>query len=132
MPLEENRLLEKIRQGQLMVIDSHCRNGLIVCKKYHAEFAGPGAIVGGNIDLDCESVLPLGAFQLLEDLPSHEGRQIAYKIRRQWIRFLHQFTKTGSPDERVQKIKDQFEHFFDHETISHIPDAVFAMMVGGW
>ena len=44
---EPMSLLEQLQQGHLMIVDSQRRNGLILYKKYHAEFAGPGAAVGG-------------------------------------------------------------------------------------
>ena len=126
---EPMSLLEQLQQGHLMVVDSQRRNGLILYKKYHAEFAGPGAAVGGCIDLDCEGVLPVGSLLLLE--PSgHEDRQKSYLIRRQWIRLTHQFTDNKVPSRRAQMILNQFETYFDRDTIDQIPDDAFAKLVG--
>lgn len=126
---EPMSLLERIQQGHLMIVDSRRRNGLILYKKYHAEFAGPGAAVGGCIDLDCEGVLPVGSLLLLE--PSgHEERQKSYLIRRQWIRLTHQFTDNKVPSRRAQMILNQFETYFDRDTIAQIPDIAFAKLVG--
>ena len=126
---EPMSLLERIQQGHLMVVDSRRRNGLILYKKFHAEFAGPGAAVGGSIDMDCEGVLPVGSLLLLE--PSdHEDRQKAYLIRRQWIRLTHQFTDNKTPSKRAQMILNQFETYFDRDTIDQIPDIAFAKLVG--
>jgi hypothetical protein len=127
--MEVNSLLEKIRQGQLMMVDRRRRNGLILYKQYHAEFAGPGAAVGGNVDLDCQDVLPVGNLLLLEP-SNHEERQEAYKIRRQWIRLTNQFTESKVPLKRAQMILKQFESYFDQDTITRVPDEVFAMLVG--
>ncbi len=124
-----SNLLEKIQQGQLMMVDRRRRNGLILYKKYHAEFAGPGAAIGGQVDRDCQGVLPVGNLLLLE-LASHEERQESYKIRRQWIRLTHQFTENKLPTKRAQMILKQFETYFDEDTIARIPDEVFAMLVG--
>lgn len=122
-------LVARIRNGQLMIVDSRRRNGLILFKKYHAEFAGPGAAIGGCIDLDCEDVLPVGSLLLLE--PSdHEERQKSYLIRRQWIRLTHQFTDNKLPAKRAQMILNQFETYFDRDTIAQIPDTAFAKLVG--
>ncbi|MEM9220262.1 MAG: hypothetical protein AAGD25_38795 [Cyanobacteria bacterium P01_F01_bin.150] len=122
-------LLERIQQGHLMVVDSRRRNGLILYKKFHAEFAGPGAAVGGCIDMDCEGVLPVGSLLLLEPA-DHEDRQKAYLIRRQWIRLTHQFTDNKVPSKRAQMILNQFETYFDRDTIDQIPDMAFAKLVG--
>lgn len=122
-------LVSRIRNGQLMIVDSRRRNGLILYKRYHAEFAGPGAAIGGCIDLDCEDVLPVGNLLLLE--PSdHEERQKSYLIRRQWIRLTHQFTDNKVPAKRAQMILNQFETYFDRDTIAQIPDTAFAKLVG--
>ena len=126
---EADELLAEVKRGHLMMVDSKRRNGLILYKKYHAEFAGPGAAIGGCFDLDCERVLPVGNLLLLEP-STHEERQKAYLIRRQWIRLTHQFTDNKVPLKRAQMILNQFETYFDRDTIAQIPDNVFAMLVG--
>ncbi|MBD0343910.1 MAG: hypothetical protein ICV63_03570, partial [Coleofasciculus sp. Co-bin14] len=82
---EASRILEQLHDKQLLIINSQRRNGLILYKRYHAEFAGPGAAVGGLFDWDCQRVLPVGDLSLLQPKSSDE-RQRAYLIRRQWIR----------------------------------------------
>jgi len=52
---------------------------------------------------------------------SHE-RQKAYLIRRQWIRLIRQITEKPVPQQRVQKILEQFEQYFDSETVAQLPD----------
>ncbi|MEB3356139.1 MAG: hypothetical protein VKK04_05390 [Synechococcales bacterium] len=126
---ESEEILAQIRQGDLLIVDSRRRNGLILYKTYHAEFAGPGAAVGGGFDLDCQWVLPVGDLLLLAST-SHEDRQKAYLIRRQWIRLTHQFTDNAVSLKRAQMILNQFETYFDRATIAQIPDDAFAMMVG--
>lgn len=123
------KILERIRNGDLLLVSSRRRNGLILFKKYHAEFAGPGAAVGSRLDLDCERVYPVGSLSLLEP-QSHEERQKAYLIRRQWIRLTYQFTESATPLKRAQMILNQFETYFDRETIARVPDEAFASMVG--
>lgn len=123
------KILEHIRRGNLLIVSSRRRNGLILFKKYHAEFAGPGAAVGSLLDLDCEQVYPVGSLSLLEP-QSHEERQRAYLIRRQWIRLTYQFTDNKAPLKRAQMILNQFETYFDRETIARVPDEAFALMVG--
>jgi hypothetical protein len=122
-------ILEHLRSGQLLMVNSRRRNGLILLKQFHAEFAGPGAAVGSFFDEDCQRVISVGNLSLLFPT-SHEERQTAYKIRRQWIRLTEQFT--GKPEglQRAQGILNQFETYFDQETVSRIPDEAFAMLVG--
>ncbi len=131
-PSEEKNapeIVKILRSGQVLVVNSRRRNGLILYKGFHAEFAGPGAAVGSIHDLDCTSALSVGNLSLLSP-DSHEERQKAYLIRRQWIRLLKQITEKPLPQQRVQKILEQFEQYFDPETVAQLPDEAFALLVG--
>ncbi len=134
MPQEMDRanasdILTELQNGKLMIVNARRRNGLILYKDFHAEFAGPGSAVGGSFDMSCQRVLPVGNFSLLEP-ESDEDRQKAYLIRRQWIRFTKQVTDEPQPIQRAQKILTQFEAFFDAQTVSQMPDEAFAKLVG--
>jgi hypothetical protein len=126
---EAATILAHIHSGKLWMVNSRRRNGLILCKAFHAEFAGPGAAVGSFFDADCHRVIPVGNLSLLHP-QDHEGRQKAYLIRRQWIRLTQQFTDQSMPVQRAQMILNQFENYFDQETIARIPDEIFAQLVG--
>ncbi len=122
-------IVKMLHSGQVLVVNSRRRNGLILYKSFHAEFAGPGAAVGSIYDLDCKLALPVGNLSLLSP-DSHEERQKAYLIRRQWIRLMKQITEKPVPQQRVQKILEQFEQYFDPETVAQLPDEAFALLVG--
>ncbi len=122
-------LLALIRSGRLLIVNSRRRNGLILYKGHYAEFAGPGAIVGGIFDASCVQAIPVGDLSLL--YPSnYDERQKAYLIRRQWIRQTHQFTDKTVAFTRAESILSQFENYFDPETVAQLPDEAFAMLVG--
>ncbi|OUL18522.1 hypothetical protein [Nostoc sp. 106C] len=122
-------ILTLLHTGKVFIVNSRKRNGLILYKRYHAEFAGPGAAVGGEYDCDCQRALPIGNLSLLTP-ESYEERQKAYLIRRQWIRLIKQITENPVPQQRVQKILDQFEQYFPLETVANLPDVAFALLVG--
>jgi hypothetical protein len=122
-------ILASLHSGKVLIVNSRRRNGLIVFKRYHAEFAGPGAIVGGDYDRDCEFVMPIGNLSLLTP-ESYEDRQKAYLIRRQWVRLIKQITENSVPAQRVQKILEQFEQYFPTEMVAALPDVAFSMLVG--
>ncbi|MBW4634946.1 MAG: hypothetical protein KME30_24490 [Iphinoe sp. HA4291-MV1] len=122
-------LLTMLLSGKVFIVNSRRRNGLILFKRYHAEFAGPGAAVGGDYDRDCRGALPIGNLSLLNP-ESHEERQKAYLIRRQWIRLIKQITENPVPGQRIQKILDQFEQYFPPEMVAQLPDEAFALLVG--
>lgn len=124
-----SKLLKLVRSGQVLMVNSRRRNGLLLYKPHYAEFAGPGAVVGSVYDQDCEWVLPVGNLSLLSP-ESHEERQKAYLIRRQWIRLMKQITEKPVAGQRVQKILEQFEQYFDSETVAQVPDEAFARLVG--
>lgn len=122
-------ILTQINDGKLLVVNSRRRNGLIIYKRFHAEFAGPGAAVGSFFDLNCEGILPVGDLSLVHP-KDHAERQKAYLIRRQWIRLTQQFTDNPMPLQRAQLILNQFENYFGSDTIAQLPDNAFALLVG--
>ncbi|MGE5655481.1 MAG: hypothetical protein ACM37W_02485 [Actinomycetota bacterium] len=125
-PLE---ILALLNSGKLWAVDSRRRNGLILLKRFHAEFAGPGAAVGGSFDADCQQMIPVGDFCLVTP-QSPEERQKAYGIRRHWVRLTEQLTANPIPLQRAQMIVTQLEQYFDSETVAQLPDEALAYLVG--
>jgi len=127
--LQIDEVVEKIESGKLWVGNSRRRNGVMVLREFHAEFAGPGAAVGGDLDNDIVKLIPIGNLSLLEP-DSHEAHQNAIKIRLQWIRLTQNFTDQPSPDDRARMILEQFKTYFDQSTVDTVPDEAFALLVG--
>lgn len=123
------KILAQLQNKELLVVNPRRKNGLILYKKYHAEFAGPGAVVGSVFDEDVVKVIPVGSLSLLEPQNSEERIQ-SYLIRRQWIRLTKQITDNPIPVQRAQVILNQFENWFDAETAAKLPDEAFALLVG--
>lgn len=126
---DSSLLLAEINSDQLLMVDSRRRNGLILIKRFHAEFAGPGAAVGGAFDADSVEAIPVGDFCLVSP-QSPEERQKAFGIRRHWVRLTEQLTAKPAALERAQMILTQFEQYFDRETVAQIPDRALALLVG--
>ena len=114
------QLLSRLAAKELLIVNPRRKNGLIIYKKYHAEFVGPGAIVGGQFDLDATNILAVGNVSLVCPQDSQQRKQ-AYKMRRQWV---------PEPAQRAQVILNQFEHWFDADTVAALPDEAFALLVG--
>ncbi len=127
--LQVDELEKKLAGPHLWVVNSRRRNGLIVVREFHAEFAGPGAAVGGDLDSDIVKVIPIGKLSLLEP-DSHESQQNAIKIRLQWIRLTQNFTDQPSPDDRARMILEQFKTYFDQATVDSVSNEAFALLVG--
>ena len=126
---QPSQLLTQLNSGQLLIVDGSRRNGIIIYKRYYAEFAGPGAAVGGFFDVGARRILPVGDLQLVAP-EKYEQRQKAYLIRRHWIRLTEQLTENPVPIQRAQTLVTQFEHYFDSETVSEIPDEALSLLVG--
>lgn len=126
---DPDAILSCILSGNIWAVNSRRKNGLILYKPFYAEFAGPGAAVGGAYDQDCQQVIPVGNLSLIRP-ETREERQNAYLIRRQWIKLTQQFTDHSASLQRAQMILNQFETYFDQQTIARIPDEAFAMLVG--
>ncbi|MEM9272895.1 MAG: hypothetical protein AAGA80_08020 [Cyanobacteria bacterium P01_F01_bin.143] len=122
-------ILAQVRNKKLFIVNPRRKNGLIVYKKYHAEFIGPGAIVGGQFDINAIDVIFVGNLSLIEPHNSEERRR-AYKMRRQWVKLTKQITDNPIAIERAQVILNQFENWFDTETVENLPDEAFALLVG--
>ncbi|HHP7232139.1 MAG TPA: hypothetical protein ACFCUY_14930 [Xenococcaceae cyanobacterium] len=122
-------LLRRIQSQELLMVNPRRKNGVIIYKKYHAEFAGPGAIIGGQFDPDVTKIIPVGKLSLIKPQDS-EARRQAYKMRRQWVKLAKQITDNPLPEERAQVILNQFENWFDSATVSQISDEAFALLVG--
>lgn len=129
MDLSFDEILQQIQSQKLLIVNPRRKNGLIVYKPYHAEFVGPGAIVGGQFDLDATAITKVGQLSLIVPEKVEERLQ-AYKMRRQWVKLTKQITDNPVATERARVILNQFEHWFDAETVANLPDDAFALLVG--
>jgi hypothetical protein len=127
--LHSSDIIKELSKGKLLLVDSRRRNGLILIKHFHAEFAGPGAAVGGAFDVESQQAIPVGDFCLVYP-QSPQERQKAYGIRRHWVRLMEQLTAKPEALERAQMLLTQFEQYFDSETVARIPDRALALLIG--
>ncbi|MDJ0600042.1 MAG: hypothetical protein QNJ37_14520 [Crocosphaera sp.] len=128
-PDQIEEILRHLHHKKLLVINPRRKNGLILYKPYHAEFAGPGAAIGADFDYDVIDVLPVGKLSLTVPKTSQE-RINSYLIRRQWVKLAKQISDNTIAQQRAQVILNQFEHWFDLETATHLSDETFALLVG--
>lgn len=114
---------------QLLAVGEHKRSGLIICKTHHAEFAGPGAIVGSPVEQACVSIIAIGAPEIVPIVTPKE-RQTAYSRRIQWIRWLQKITEHADATQRAEKLFASFEEFFGAPALMALSDEVLALLVG--
>ncbi|WP_013325121.1 hypothetical protein [Gloeothece verrucosa] len=127
--LNIDNIIAQLHKKQLLVVNPRRKNGIILYKRYHAEFAGPGAVIGSVFDLDVVQVIPVGKLSLVTPQTPQEKIN-AYLIRRQWVRLTKQITDNPVPLQRAQVILNQFENWFDADTAAKLPDEAFALLVG--
>lgn len=128
--INSKTVLNYLQNGHLMAIAPESKGGLILCKRYHAELVGPGAAVGGILDVDCTQVITIGTI-FLNELRSYPESQQAYDTRQQWIHYLQDLVKFSDPLMRSQKILHLLDNFFHNEPgISRLPDDTLAMLAG--
>ena len=127
--MHEDSIVAQLRDKQLLVVNPKKKNGLIIYKKYHAEFAGPGAVIGSYFDVDVIGILPVGNLSLIAPQNPQE-RVSGYLLRRQWVMLIKKITQIKEPIKRAEAIVNQFRNWFDEETASQLPDEAFARLVG--
>ena len=123
-------VLTQLNSGQLLVVNSRRRNGLIIYKRFHAEFAGTRCRQSAASLMSIVSVLFRWVIFLWFIQKIRRSAKKLTLIRRQWIRLTQQLTDNPVPLQRAQMILNQFENYFGAETVAQLPDEAFALLVG--
>lgn len=126
---QPTEILNQLQSGQLLKITGGRGNAMIICHRYHAEIAGPGAAIGGAFDFDCKRVIPLGKISLVYP-ESRLERQQAYAVRQRWLGFTKQAMDSYVPLQRAHKILTLLYKYFDPQIIDKLPDEIIAQLVG--
>ncbi|NJK53224.1 MAG: hypothetical protein HC936_11215 [Leptolyngbyaceae cyanobacterium SU_3_3] len=87
----------------ILAISEQKKSGLILCKEFHAEFAGPGAAVGSLAEQNYQAVIAIGSPELLA-VSTLEDRRRAYGRRIQWGRWLHKIVEHPDPSLRAERL----------------------------
>lgn len=127
--INHTQLLTHLGSGQLLQLDSKRRGALIICKRHHAELAGPGSAIGGFFDLDCVRLIPIGDVALIYP-QSYPERQKAFLIRLRWMTRVQQVTAELTALKRAKLILDLLKKYFTSETVAKLPDEILAQLVG--
>ncbi|MGK7926836.1 MAG: hypothetical protein AB4290_16615 [Spirulina sp.] len=123
------QVLNNLRSGQLFFVKANKGGGVIVCHPHHAEILGPGAAVGGMLDLDCHRLIPLGKVALT--YPESLGqRQESFLIRQKWIGSAQKAIKHPVPLKRAYLMVMMMEKYFGRKTIAELSDEILANIVG--
>jgi hypothetical protein len=121
--------LDLFKSGQLLVLKSNCRGGLIIQKPFHADFVGPGAAVGGSFDIQCTSVYIVGEVEF--DVPaSYEERQQAFQTRIAYIQKLEEILSVSSSIHRACLMIQQLSLWLGVSHVRKIPLELIAQLGG--
>jgi hypothetical protein len=113
----------------LLAISEHKKSGLILCKDYHAEFAGPGAAVNCLVEPPYRAVIAIGSPELVP-MGNLDDRRRAYGRRIQWGRWLQKIVEHPEPMLRAEKLLAGFEEFFGRQVVVSLPSEVLALLAG--
>jgi hypothetical protein len=113
----------------LLAISEQKKSGLILCREFYAEFAGPGASVSSSAEQDYQAVIAIGSPELLP-VSTLEGRRRAYGRRIQWGRWLHKIVESPDPTLRAERLLAGFEEFFGRQVVVSLPSEILALLVG--
>ncbi|HEY9906099.1 MAG TPA: hypothetical protein V6D18_00670 [Thermosynechococcaceae cyanobacterium] len=114
---------------RLLAVNEYQKSGLIFCNRYHAEFAGPGALLGFGLEPQVHSIVAIGLPEVIE-VVTPEARQRAYGRKIQWTRWLQKITKYPQPRDRAEKLLCGLEAFFGRSIVQDLPIDVLALLVG--
>ncbi|MBP0020000.1 MAG: hypothetical protein J7647_20910 [Cyanobacteria bacterium SBLK] len=123
------QVLSNMRSGQLFFVKANKGSGVIICHPHHAEILGPGAAVGGMLDLDCHRLIPLGKVALTYP-ESYEQRRESFQIRQKWIGAAQKAIKHPVPLKRAYLMVMMIEKYFGRKAIAELPDEILASIVG--
>ncbi len=115
--------------NRLLAVSENRKSGLILCQKFHAEFAGPGAAVFTSVEQPYTAVIAVGAPEVSQ-IMTYSDRQKAYSRRIQWIRWLEKISDSPNATQRAEKLLYSFEAFFDTAILTSLPDQVLALLAG--
>jgi hypothetical protein len=126
---QPTEILIQLHTGQLLKVNGHPGNALIICHPHHSELAGPGAAVGGIFDLKCIRVIAIGKVSIVYP-ETHRERHKAYIRRQQWMLFTQKAMESWVPLQRSKRLLILLYQYFDHKLIDELPDEVLARLVG--
>ena len=127
--LELPKCSESPPKDTLFAISERKKSGLILCKQYHAEFAGPGAAVSCIVEPAYRAVIAIGSPELIST-STFEDRRRAYGRRIQWGRWLQKIVEHSDPMVRSEKLLAGFEEFFGRQVVIGLPSEVLALLAG--
>ncbi len=121
--------LDLFKSGRLLALKPNCRGALIIQKPFYADFAGPGAAVGGTFDFSCTSVYAIGEVEFYAPA-SYAERQQAFQKRMDYSQKLEEILAVPSPIHRVRAILKVLSQGLQADLVKMIPSNLIAQLGG--
>lgn len=122
-------ILNCLKSGQVFTLDPDYPGGLIIYKSFYADFAGPGAAVGGEFDRTCTAVYAVGPIHLQPN-STREQREAALNTRITYAELLAEIANIAVPLRRSYRIVEQLSQWLSREIVIALPAELIAKMVG--
>lgn len=117
-----------LQSGQLLALKRECKGGLILQRRFYADFVGPGAAVGGSFDIDCTLIYVIGTVEFY--VPStFAERRAAFGQRMAYIEILKELVLEPSRLNRACMILDQLCQWVRTDAAIAVPDELVAQLV---
>lgn len=101
--------------------------GLIVSDAFHAEFAGPGAVVYSPAEPSYRSIVAIGQPRLVP-IKGPQERILAFRRRMDWLRWQRHITRHDVPEVRADRLLQCLDAWFGAEVTVHLPDESLAQL----
>lgn len=122
-------LLHRLQSGQIYSIPENCQSGLIILKSFYADFAGPGAAIGGEFDRCCTAVYAIESTHL-ENQTSLAAREHSLQTRIAYAEKLAAITRIAAPLHRGSLIVQHLSQWLSAERAMTIPYELIGKLVG--
>ncbi len=121
--------LTLLKSGQLLALTPDCPGALFLQKAFYTEFVGPGAAVGGNLDVQCTAIYRVGNVRFCVP-ETYEERQQAFRKRIEYIARLQELMLVDAPLRRAGLVINQLGQWLGLQEAQKVPNELIASLVG--
>lgn len=129
MDVNSHLPLQFFESGQLLLLSTQQKAGLILQQPHFADFVGMGGAVGGNFDVKSVMVYPIGKVEFVVP-DTYEQKRQAFQRRIAYMNSLHKITAVDAPLQRAFLIVRQLSLWVGQPEAQTIPLELVAQLVG--
>ena len=126
-PLNET-ILRRIQSGSLISLVTDSLGGLIIIKPFYADFAGPGAAIGGEFDRRCTAIYTVGNVQLQTPV-THAEREMTILTRVAYAEALTTLLNIQVPIRRSSLMIEHLCQWMPRDIAETIPAELIGKLI---